>query len=126
MVTRFNDRINARDLDGLADLMSEDHTFTDTAGSTLTGKADCLQAWAGFFAAFPDYRNVFTAVSARGGEVTATGRSSCSALLLDGPARWTARVRDGLVTSWQVHEAAPDHNHDRDDGDDGDDRDHNR
>ncbi|MBT2407462.1 nuclear transport factor 2 family protein [Streptomyces sp. ISL-87] len=104
---RFNDRINAGDLDGLAALMSQDHTFIDTAETAVTGKQACLDAWRGFFAAFPDYRNVFTSVTAQGGLVTALGHSVCAEPSLAGPARWTAVVHDGKVTRWQVHENPP-------------------
>jgi ketosteroid isomerase-like protein len=105
VVTAFNERINARDPDGLAALMSDDHTFTDTAGSSVVGKPACVAAWEGFFASFPGYRNVFESVSATGPEVVALGHSVCPGQpALEGPARWTATVADGLVTSWRVED----------------------
>ncbi|MFF8267351.1 nuclear transport factor 2 family protein [Streptomyces sp. NPDC016562] len=100
----FNDRITAHDLDGLAALMSQDHTFVDAAGTVLAGKQACLDAWRSFFAAFPDYRNVFTSVVAHHDVVSAAGRSECSEPRLAGPAHWTATVQDGLVTRWHVYE----------------------
>ena len=102
MVAAYNDRINARDLAGLAGLMTDDHTFVDPAGAAVTGRAACAEAWRGFFAAFPDYRNVFTAMVADGDTVTVTGHSTCSEPALAGPARWTATVRGGKVVRWQV------------------------
>src|SRR5689334_17541337 len=54
----FNDSINGRDVDGLAGLMTDDHTFVDTEGGSVAGRRDCLDAWRGFFDSFPDYRNV--------------------------------------------------------------------
>lgn len=104
VVTAFNERINARDLDGLAALMTDDHTFVDAAGAAVAGKPACVEAWRGFFDAFPDYRNVFASVVADGDTVTALGHSDCSVPALDGPARWTATVRDGKVSRWQVDE----------------------
>jgi hypothetical protein len=62
VVLAFNDAINRGDLPGLGRLMADDHRFIDTAGNTCTGKPACLEAWRGFFAAFPDYRNVFVNV----------------------------------------------------------------
>ena len=53
----FNEAINTRDLDRLAGLMTDDHTFVDSAGGTVAGKPACVEAWRGFFEAFPDYRN---------------------------------------------------------------------
>jgi uncharacterized protein (TIGR02246 family) len=105
----FNEAINARDLDRLAALMTDDHTFVDSAGGTVAGKAACVEAWRGFFEAFPDYRNVFTALTADeaandadGEVVTIEGHSECADPRLAGPARWTAVVRDGRVARWQV------------------------
>jgi len=102
---RFNDRINARDLAGLAALMTADHTFVDAAGDRVEGRNACVEAWRGFFAAFPDYRNVFTGTSTDGDTVAITGHSECSVPGLAGPARWTARVRDGKVAQWRVSDA---------------------
>ena len=99
----FNDGINAGDVDTLARLMTDDHRFVDTEGAAVEGKAACLEAWRGFFAAFPDYRNVFDQVASDGHDgVDVVGRSECSEPLLRGPARWHAVVRDGLVAEWHV------------------------
>jgi ketosteroid isomerase-like protein len=107
-VVRFNDAINGRDLDALAALMTDDHQFVDSEGATVDGKAACVDAWRGFFAAFPDYRNVFEiVVSGAPGVVDVTGRSECSVPELDGPARWRAVVRDGLIAVWQVFAVEP-------------------
>jgi ketosteroid isomerase-like protein len=73
VVVRFNDCINGRDLDGLSALMSDDHTFVDSAGGAVVGRRACREAWRGFFAAYPDYRNVFTSMSVVGDVVTVVG-----------------------------------------------------
>jgi ketosteroid isomerase-like protein len=102
VVAAFNDRINARDLPGLTALMTEDHTFVDAAGAAISGKPACADAWAGFFAQFPDYRNVFETMSADGDTVRVTGYSVCAEPALAGPAVWTAAVRADKVSRWQV------------------------
>ncbi|HXM54732.1 MAG TPA: nuclear transport factor 2 family protein [Candidatus Dormibacteraeota bacterium] len=107
IVTRFNDRINSRDLDGLARWMTEDHAFIDSAGMRVDGKDRCVAAWRGFFAAYPDYRNEFASTVTSGDVVAVSGRSVCSEPALDGAALWTARVRDGLVCEWRVYEDTP-------------------
>ena len=102
-VRAFNDAINTRDLDALTALMTDDHRFVDSEGAIVDGKLACTEAWGGFFAAFPDYRNVFDDVrSTAPSVVEVTGRSECSVAPLDGPARWRAVVRDGHVGVWQV------------------------
>jgi ketosteroid isomerase-like protein len=104
VVLRFNDCINARDIEGLSRAMTDDHVFIDAADNRISGKPDCLRAWQGFFAAFPDYRNHLTQFVAREGLVVVIGRSSCSDRRLDGPALWTARVRGDRVSEWRVLE----------------------
>jgi ketosteroid isomerase-like protein len=105
VVTSFNEAVNARDLDRLGGLMTDAHRFVDSAGATIDGKAACLDAWRGFFAAYPDYRNVFEECRRlREGLVFVRGRSVCSVAELDGPAEWRVVVRDALVDQWQVSE----------------------
>ena len=99
---RFNDCINRQDLAGLVALMTEDHAFTDAEGNTIVGRDACRAAWEGFFAAFPDYRNVFESVRTDGDATTIAGRSVCSEPALAGPALWSATIRDGLVAGWRV------------------------
>jgi len=104
-VTAFNAAINGRDLDALAALMTATHRFVDAAGSSVEGRAACVDAWRGFFEAYPDYRNVFDElVPAGDGVVEVRGRSECREPALDGPARWRAVVCDGRVEVWQVTE----------------------
>jgi ketosteroid isomerase-like protein len=99
-VTRFNAMINARDADGLARLMTDDHRFVDSAGQAVSGRQACRDAWSGFFAAF--------SVGERDGVVVVTGRSVCSEHPdLAGPALWTARVDGGLVAEWRVYDDTP-------------------
>jgi ketosteroid isomerase-like protein len=108
IVERFNDCINAGDLDGLARMMTDDHVFIDSAGARVVGGESCRDAWRGFFAAFPDYRNEFTRVQATGDVVAVAGRSVCREPALDGLALWTARIRDGRVCEWRVYKDTPD------------------
>jgi ketosteroid isomerase-like protein len=105
VVSAFNDAINAGDLAALTALMTADHRFIDTEGHMVHGRAACRRAWEGFFAAFPDYRNVFLRLSTDAtGRVVADGYSQCSHPDLDGPARWRAKLRDGQVAEWRVEE----------------------
>jgi hypothetical protein len=109
-VLAFNDAINAQDLDALGRLMHDQHRFVDSAGAAVTGKSACLEAWQGFFDAFPDYRNIFDSVrSGAAGTVDVRGRSECSEPALVGPARWHAVVRDGLLLEWHVSDDPSEH-----------------
>lgn len=104
---QFNACINRRDLQGLATFMTEDHTFIDKANHEVQGKEQVVEAWKGFFALFPDYRNIFERVESRNPLVVIIGRSTCSEKALDGPALWTAQLRGEKVAEWRVYEDTP-------------------
>src|SRR5262245_10614967 len=91
-------------MDALLACVTDDHCFIDTQGNRIEGREAIERAWRGFFDAFPDYRNEFSALYRRGDSVVVFGRSHCSAPGLDGPALWTAVVREGLVAEWRVYE----------------------
>lgn len=74
VVIAFNEAVNRRDLEALAALMADDHTFVDSAGSVLAGNDAVLAAWKGFFESFPDYRNDWTEVTSKDATVTANRR----------------------------------------------------
>jgi len=107
LTVKFNEHINNRDVDGLAALMTDDHTFIDTAGHAIRGKSKCLAAWHGFFTTFPDYRNVFDSLVVDDNSVIVIGRSHCSDARLDGAALWVAKESDGKLTEWRVYEDTP-------------------
>ncbi len=47
--------INRHDVDGIAELMTDEHRFVDSLGATVTGRATVRAAWAGYFRMVPDY-----------------------------------------------------------------------
>jgi ketosteroid isomerase-like protein len=104
---QFNECINDRDIVGLAALLTDDHTFIDSANGSVHGKERVIEAWKGFFAQFPDYQNLFERVESRGQLVAVLGRSTCSEPQLDGPALWTAKVRGDKVAEWRVYKDTP-------------------
>src|SRR5918996_4013299 len=104
-ISAFNEAINRRDLQGLRELMTDDHRFIDSDGNLIRGKEEVLQAWRGFFNAFPDYRNDWSSTIEIGDMQIAVGRSTCSnEPALDGPAIWAARSSQGKVSEWRVYE----------------------
>lgn len=101
---RFNECINNRNLTGLGELMTEDHVFIDIPGEVHKGRDMMVPGWFSFFRNYPDYRNNFTHIEVKEGLVIMVGFSECSHEQLDGPAIWTAKIRDGLVSEWRVYE----------------------
>lgn len=100
---KFNEKINQRDVEGLAELMTEDHTFIDSAGTITQGKALMKEGWRDFMEKFPDYKNVFTCVTVQNDIAVMVGYSSCSYRLLAGPNVWTAKVTGKQISEWRVY-----------------------
>jgi len=100
----FNECINARDLDGLAALMTDDHTFVDRDDGRHRGKDRMRRGWRDFFEQFPEYRNTFVRVQSSGALVAVLGYAQWT--LEGGPDHviWTAMIRDDLVAEWRVLE----------------------
>jgi ketosteroid isomerase-like protein len=116
----FVDRINAHDPDLLAQLMTEDHAFIDADGNTVVGRERMRDGWVGYYRLFPDYRVEIDEVIVRNDEVVLIGRSDGTlspqgrVVLagpdgaappddeMQGPAIWTAEIRDRLVARWHV------------------------
>ena len=112
LVLEFVRRINARDVDGLCSLMSEDHRFIDALGAIVQGREALRQAWTGYFQLVPDYQisleeiferdHVIAAFGTAGGTYAPDGK-----LLPENrwrvPAAWRAERKDGLLTEWRVY-----------------------
>ena len=73
---KFNEKINLQDLEGLAELMTEDHTFIDNSGEITKGKNVMKEGWRQFFKKYPDYRNIFTSVVVQENVVVMVGYST--------------------------------------------------
>jgi ketosteroid isomerase-like protein len=100
----FNEHINNQDLENLVDLMTEDHTFISVSGKVERGRKIMKEGWAEFFRLYPDYRNIFSRVESKGNTVIMVGHSECSEESLDGPALWTAIIKDDHVQEWRVYD----------------------
>lgn len=107
IVFQFNEYINKQNIDGLATLMTDDHAFIDSGNNILHGKENVMEAWKGFFELFPDYRNVFENLEPHNGLVVIVGHSVCSDKRLNGPALWTAKIKNNKVSEWRVYADTP-------------------
>src|SRR5271156_5016170 len=54
-VLQFLDRINERNADKLAELMTEHHVFIDSLGNQVRGRDYMRTGWKAYFALCPDY-----------------------------------------------------------------------
>jgi ketosteroid isomerase-like protein len=106
-ILAFIDRINAHDVDGLAAMMSDDHTFIDAHGNQVSGREKMAAGWHGYFEWFPDYSIEVTDVFEDDDRLALFGFAGGSFKNKEGeewqlPAAWKAIVRDGRVILWQV------------------------
>jgi uncharacterized protein (TIGR02246 family) len=111
-VLQFMDRINQRDADKLAELMTEDHVFVDSLGNSVRGRENMRAGWRGYFAFCPDYRvsheevfenaNLVAVFGSAGGTIAANGKLPPENKW-GTSAAWLAVVEKGLVKQWRVY-----------------------
>ena len=100
---KFVEVINAGDSKALIKLQSEDFTLIDTGGDEFCGR----DGWEGYFSAYPKYKIHVNNVLMSGNDVAILGKTTGSHV----PSKleeketvlWTAKIRDSLVTAWQIY-----------------------
>jgi ketosteroid isomerase-like protein len=129
IATAFIERINAADVAGLYELMTDDHVFQDALGERFVGREKMRHGWTQYFATVENYKvyvqdyfmreeSVALFGTASGsyprtknsGELHAAEAKSAQPAAgnsSDGfwevPAAWHAIVRNGLVAEWRVY-----------------------
>ncbi len=112
LIYQFIERINAHDVDGLCALMTQDHLFVDSIGSTIHGRDEMHRAWAGYFKLFPDYKVTVDEILHSGMSAAVFGKASATYSpsghmykdhFWEVPAAWKAVIRDDLVAEWRVY-----------------------
>jgi len=106
-VLAFIDRINAHHVEGLAELMSDDHTFIDAHGNQVSGREKMIAGWRGYFEWFPNYRIEVTDIFESDDALALVGFAGGSFKNQQSeswrlPAAWKAIAKHGRVTLWQV------------------------
>ena len=92
--------------------MTDDHTFVDSGGTTVTGREVMVSGWKEYYAMFPDY-TIEAATIVQNGAVVAIFGSWKATYAHHGrlapedrgggPAAWQARVEGGRIKTWQVY-----------------------
>lgn len=112
VVEAFIAAINRRAPSELSALMTDDHTFVDSAGSVQSGREKMTAGWEHYFRMFPDYTIRIEHVLADGSLVAAFGSASGTyngrrGLVpenrIEMPAAWKAVVENGKIRFWQVY-----------------------
>ena len=112
VVQAFIEKINDHSVNGIDELMTEDHIFIDGGGAMIQGRKGMRDAWHGYFSMMPDYLITTDHILEVGNIVGVFGKAS-GTYTSDGqlksenrwqvPAAWLAIVRKGKIAHWQVY-----------------------
>src|SRR5208282_4041157 len=104
--------INRQDADALAELMTEDHRFTDALANVVEGREKMRAGWAAYFRMVPDYTiaveetysdgPVVVMLGVGGGTYTPDGQLKPENRWKT-PAALRAVVEGGKVSEWKVY-----------------------
>jgi repressor LexA len=104
----FIARINAHDVAGVCNLMTEGYVLIDALGGRFEGRENMRLGWKEFFRLFPRYRIDVETTTATNETVGLFGTAAGS--YHDAPkkrwqiaAAWKAVISDGLVAEWRVY-----------------------
>lgn len=105
VIDHLLDRINARDAEGVAELLADEHRFIDAMGREIIGREAMFEAWRGYFAVFPGYAIDAEMILADGDRVAIFGVASGSNDHASWSTRaaWYARVDGEHVGEWRVY-----------------------
>jgi len=112
VVAAFVAAINRHDLQGLVELMTEDHVFVDALDNRVAGRAALRTAWEQYFRMVPDYwlKIERTLEDVRGvglfgvaGGTYDPGSGQGKGGQWSVPAAWLAETRDEQVALWRVY-----------------------
>lgn len=108
----FVRQINNQNVEGLCDLMSDDHKFVDSLGATVTGREAMRNGWKGYFGIVPDYSISLDEIMVNDNIVAAFGHAG-GTFSMDGelkeenkwqvPAAWVAVINEAMVSEWRVY-----------------------
>ena len=112
VVKAFIVAINRRDPSAISGLMTEDHTFVDSAGRIESGRENMTAGWEGYFRTFPDYEIRIESILGDKALVAVFGsafgtyngkRGLVSENRIEMPAAWKAIMANGKIKLWQVY-----------------------
>jgi|SRR5580658_2742941 ketosteroid isomerase-like protein len=112
VVEAFIAAINRHDIADLSNLMTEDHTFVDPAGKSVSGRENMSAGWRHYLQMFPDYAIHVERLLADNSVVAVFGSASGTYNGKRGlvpqnriamPAAWRALIESGKIKRWQVY-----------------------
>ncbi len=112
VVRAFVAKINAHNVEGLYELMTNDHVYVDALGARQQGRHVIRQAWMVHFALVPDYYITSAQVLSEGETIAIFGRAGGTyshrgqlhaANRWEAPAAWKVVVRGTRVAEWRIY-----------------------
>ena len=103
IVLLFNECINNQDVEGLSNLMTEDHRFIDRQNEVTAPKKKMLKGWEEFFKNFPEYQNYFPRLESRDDLVIIPGYAIWEKGGEKDHAIWVAKIKDNRVAEWRIY-----------------------
>jgi ketosteroid isomerase-like protein len=101
----FVDKINYYDIQGVIDLLAQDHVFIDMQGDQIQGKQEMTKAWRNYLENFPDYKIYIRRIFKRGDEIALLGHTTGSHLKIQDVyefhgegVTWLAKVDNGKLS----------------------------
>ena len=105
IVLLFNECKRERDVEGMSQLMTDDHSLICYGHVDTTDKESSIAAWTSFFEDYPGYLNHFHRIESRDDFVVIVGNSTCpNEEFLNKPALWSAKIAGDKISEWQVYE----------------------
>jgi ketosteroid isomerase-like protein len=100
---RYVECVNARDVDGLREILDADCKLIDARGDWIEGRDNCLSAFERFFAIEPAYRLEVETMGRSGEHVLITGRSRASDPRFATSRVFRARCDEHVLFEWQSY-----------------------
>jgi hypothetical protein len=108
----FAGAISSHDIEGLSELMTDDHVFIDSDGTEVRGLHKMRKGWREYFMMVPDFSIIIEKTLSRNDTVVFLGRSE-GTFVQGGvlkpenhwsvPSAWRVAVRGRRVAVWQVY-----------------------
>ena len=108
----FVKAINSRDVDELAELMTNEHRFIDSLGTVVEGRKKMREGWAAYYRMVPDYSVTVEETFSNGPIVVMLGAAQGTYAregqlrpddFWQSPAAWRARIEGGKIAEWRVY-----------------------
>lgn len=112
VVNDFVNAINNANVDKICDLITDDYIFIDSQDNRAVGVDNMRVGWTRYFTLFPDYKIEINETIQKDSMICLFGYASGTYLNLKNkennnfwriPAAWTAIVKDGKISQWQVY-----------------------